>query len=45
MNEGEEAAYTFNFLPTLPLDSSKQLVFTFPTEYDQKLGSNIQCQI
>ena len=44
-NEGEEATYTFVFLPTNTITSTMQILFTFPDVYDELLGNNVGCTI
>ena len=42
-NEGEQAVYTFSFVTSNPIESSMEIVITFPSVYDKTLGPTIAC--
>ena len=42
-NEGEQASYTFSFVSTNPIESTMEIVITFPSVYDKTLGPAIAC--
>lgn len=42
-NEGEKAQYTFVFIPSSNLYRNMEIMIKFPDNYDDLLGSSIQC--
>lgn len=42
-NEGEISTYTISFLPVIDIDINEEIVFIFPSTFDQVLGNKIQC--
>ncbi len=43
-NEGEEASYTFVFVPSSQLSDIHQIFIDFPPVYDDRLGVVIVCE-
>lgn len=42
-NEGEKATYLFNFTPLIDMTTSDEILITFPSEYDMRLGDSFDC--
>ena len=42
-NEGEISTYTVSFLPATDIDINEEILFVFPTTFDQSLGNKLQC--
>lgn len=42
-NEGEEATYEFEIIPSEDINTDEFIIITFPRVYDQRLGDNLDC--
>jgi len=43
-NEGEQATYFFEFIPTTTITTSMAIYIKFPDVYDPRLGDDVTCQ-